>query len=130
MALGRLRRGFFVSPAAIWEGEQEERTPRDLTYSNDLSTNKRESSVGKDGPKPKKPAFCTRNPRVLSKSTWVFPVAETDTVVVGASSEVKDETQYDETSYCDNLDRTVRVLVSGKGRNWLTTHAKINSASP
>jgi len=110
IALGRLRRGFFVSPAAIWESEHKERRFKNPAYRNDLRTNEREGSVVKDGPPPEEPTLCAGYPFVLSKRTWVLPVAETDTIMVGTTSEVKDETQDDETGDCEYFDRTSKCI--------------------
>ena len=110
IALGRLRRGFFVSPAAIWESEYKARKLRDPAYGDDLRANERESGVIKDSPPAEESAFCAGDSLVLNKRTRVLPVAETDTIVVGTTSEVKDDTQDDETGDCDYLDRTGKCI--------------------
>lgn len=119
-----MRRGFWVSPAAIWESEHKERGLRDPTYGNDLGANERESSVVEDGPPPEKAALCARDPLVLNKRAWVLPVAETDPIVGGATSEVNDNTQYDQTADCEHLDRTDEGIGKSEQKGRLSTHAK------
>lgn len=65
----------------------------DPTYGDDLGSDERESCVAEDRPPPEKLALGAGYPGVLHERTWVLPVAETDTIVVGSPSEVNDDTQ-------------------------------------
>ena len=60
----------------------------------------------------------------MSKRTWVLPVAETDTIVVGAASEVKNDTQNDEAGDCDNLDRTSKWISNLRKKKRLVEHGR------
>jgi hypothetical protein len=104
IAFGRLRLGFFASPAAIWKSIliTSIRCPPDedwgdmlsgRTHGDDLSADEREGCLGHNGPKTKESPFRASNAIVLGERTRVFPITETDAIVIGASSEVEDKSQ-------------------------------------
>ena len=81
------------------EAEQEP------TYSNDLSTNEREGSLGEDSSVGEELALRAADVVVLVERTRVLPVPETKTVMVGTTAEVKNDTQDYQTRNRDDLDR-------------------------
>ena len=98
MALGRLRRGFFASPAAIYKQPfvsvgQELAT--EITYSNNLSTNEGERGLRQDGEPAKELALRAGDLVVLHERARVLPVAEADPVVVRATAEVENNAEDD-----------------------------------
>ena len=63
------------------------------THSDDLGSDERERCLTHNSPKPKETPFCAGNAIVLDERTGVFPITETETIVIGASPEVKDKSQ-------------------------------------
>ena len=111
MALGRLRRGFFASPAAIYKQPfvsvgQELAT--EITYSNNLSTNEGESGLRQDSDPAKELALRTTDVIELGEGTRVLPVTEADPIMVGATTKIKDDTEDDQSGDSDNLDGPVK----------------------
>jgi hypothetical protein len=63
------------------------------THGDDLGAGHREGCLGHNGPKPKETPFRASYAIVLDERTGVFPITETDAVVIGASPEVEDKSQ-------------------------------------
>ena len=115
MAFGRLRRGFFASPAAIYQRQISIihlGTHTEKTYSNNLGTNKRERRLFQYSYPAKEPTLRTADELELSERTRMFPVTKTNTVVVGTTTKVKDNTKDDKAGNSDDLDRARACTVS------------------
>ena len=82
----------------ISEAEQEP------TYSNDLSTNEREGSLGEDSSIGEELALRAADVVVLVERTRVLPVPETKAVMVGTTTQVEYDTEDDEAHDGDDLD--------------------------
>ena len=63
------------------------------THGNDLGSDERKRGLVHNGPKPKETPFHASNAIVLDERTRVFPITETETIVIGASPEVEDKSQ-------------------------------------
>ena len=79
----------------------------EATYSNNLSPNKRERRLLEHGKPTQEASLRSGNTVELYKRTGVFPVTESNTVVVWATSEVQDDTKDDEASDSDHLNGAV-----------------------
>jgi hypothetical protein len=149
IAFGRLRLGFFASPAAIWQFNSIQRNlitsfplparqdwaalcTEGRTHGDDLGTNEREGCLGQNSPKTEETPFRAGNIVILNKRTRVFPIAESETFVIGASSEVEDNSQ-DNQAY---VVLSMRITWEGAGKIAVPVmvitliEAKKNSASP
>lgn len=61
----------------------------------------------------------------------MLPIAETNTVVVGSSTEIENNSENDQSDNSDNFDRAVEFVVRTTSFEAAdATHAKMNSASP
>jgi hypothetical protein len=67
------------------------------THSDDLGSDEGEGCLTHNGPKPKETTFRASNAIVLSEWTRVFPITETEAIVIGASPEVEDKSQNNQT---------------------------------
>ena len=76
-----------------------------VTYGNNLCTNEREGSLCHDSPPGKETTLRAREPVVLSEGPRLLPIPKTDAIVVGSTTEVKHDAKYNESCYCDYLDR-------------------------
>ena len=112
MALGRFLRGFLASPAAIYQvpKRSKHRGGRDTvlacaesltvkmgrcrTYSHDLCPDERKRCLCDDSPPTKESTFRTVDVTKLGERTRIAPVAESNSVVVGTSTKVKDNAEY------------------------------------
>ena len=56
------------------------------TYSNNFRSDERECSLRHDSPPGEETPFVSRNVVILNERTWMFPIAESDAVMVGTSS--------------------------------------------
>jgi hypothetical protein len=98
MAFGRLRLGFFASPAAIWERSFEKMAFSPCgksTYGNNLRPDERECSLSHHSPPAQEAALCARNAMVLDEWARVLPVAETDSIPVRTASEIEYDAKND-----------------------------------
>jgi len=112
--------------------------------------------LGDDAPPSNEPTGGSRNAVILDERAGVFPVTETDSekknqnesgfpafsqsevlspVVIGATSEVKNDSEDDEADDGQDLDRAgdamwLSTRIGGFVLNQMATHAKTNSASP
>ena len=110
--------------------KHQERGVRNAAYGDNFGTDERESSVVEDGPPPEEPSLGAGYSLVLNERTGVLPVAEPDSIVIGTTSKVDDNAQYDETGNCEYLDGTKKCVGKREKKQMVTTHAKQNSASP
>lgn len=114
MALGRFLRGFLASPAAIYVRSDQctsvHSKTGSITYGNNLSSDERERSLRHDCPPTEETSLGAPDAMELDEGTWVLPVAETDTIMVGTTSEVEHDTQNNEASNRDDLDGPARVM--------------------
>lgn len=72
---------------------------------DNLGTDEGEGSVGHHSPPGQETALVALNAVELRERAWVFPVAEAETVMVRASTEVEHDTKDNQTGDSDNLDR-------------------------
>ena len=75
-----------------------------MTYGNDLSANEGERRLREHREPTEETTLRAGNIVVLDERTGVFPVTETDTVVVWSATEIKDDTEDDQTSNRNDLD--------------------------
>ena len=68
-----------------------------LTYSNDFCPKERKSGLCHDRPPAQETTFGPINSIELSKCPWILPIAEPQSIMVGASAEIKDNAQNDKT---------------------------------
>ena len=57
---------------------------------DDLCADEGEGGLGHDGPPTKELSLCAWNVIELGEDTWIFPVSETETIVVRSAAEVED----------------------------------------
>lgn len=77
----------------------------DGTYRNNLGTDEREGSLCHDRPPAEETTGVSLDAVVLNERAGVLPVTETNAVVVRSSTEVKNDTEDNETDDGDDLDR-------------------------
>jgi len=100
IAFGRLRRGFFASPAAIWEFPLVTKkvcAVRNWTHGDDLGTNEGKRCLGHDRPSAEETPLRAAYTLILDERTRVFPIAESKAIAIWASTEVEDNSQNDQT---------------------------------
>jgi hypothetical protein len=67
------------------------------THSDDLSADERKGGLGQNRPKAKEAPLRASNAIELDEGTRMLPIAEPNTIMVGTSAKVKDNTQDDQT---------------------------------
>ena len=72
--------------------------------SHDLRANERERSLCHDSPPSEELALGAGYAIVMVKGPRVLPVAETETVMVGTATQIKDDTKNDQAGNGDDLD--------------------------
>jgi hypothetical protein len=110
-------------------------TPRGRTYGDDLCANVGESGLRENFRKAEETTLGARDSVELDERTGMFPITESDAIVIGPSTKVEDDSQNDQT-----LGREYRawervLIFCGEKSNlpvmvMTLIDAKMNSASP
>ena len=74
------------------------------THGNDLGTNERKRGLFQYSDPAKEPTLGTADVIELGKRSGVFPVPETETVVVGTAAEIENDTQDNEPGDREDFD--------------------------
>lgn len=69
-----------------------------MSYSDDLGSDEGECRLSQDSKEAKELALRTGDVVILNEGAGILPVAETETVVIGTSAEVKNDTENNEAS--------------------------------
>ena len=77
---------------------------RIVTYSNNLSPDKRESSVVQNRPPAKETAFSSCDIIILDEWSRILPITESNAVMVGTASQINDDAKNDKPGDCDDFD--------------------------
>ena len=72
--------------------------------SHDLSSNERESGLGHDSPPSQETTLCARDAIELNEWSRIFPISKSETVMVGSSAQIKDNSEDDQTGNRENFN--------------------------
>ena len=115
IARGRLRLGFFASPAAIWERVSAPIT-RGVelpTYGYNFRPNERKSGLGHHSPPAQESTFRATDTVILDEGARVLPVSETETIMIWSPlSSCKYEVGYVQNASLPPRSSTIPKMIS------------------